>query len=202
VVDGVVSLITELGLNWVEGRARGKEDSTLGPLNSLLECALGLGERVAEREKDGAAFKATLLDRALESTDNGLSEDAKGGGETNESAGLDILNDLLESTELMAIVINSGEVLLVLSQTVTTVPGDKTLGINKPKLLTGGGLAQATASVVLNELLSDTDTSRASTHEDKTLILERNTGLLNSTNVSTQDDSTSALDIIVLLTTC
>lgn len=183
---GVVGDGTVLALdgNGVEGRAGGEEDGALGPLDGLLKGALSLGERVAEGEEDGSSTDTTRLDGLLEGADNRLGEDTKGGSETDQSAGLDVLNDLLESAELHAVVVSAGKVLLVLGKTVATVLGNKTLGIDKPELVTGLLLAQATSSVVLNELLSDTDTSRASTHEDEALVLERNTRQIHGTDVT------------------
>jgi hypothetical protein len=198
VVDRVVSFVTKLGLDGVEGRARSEEDSALGPLNSLLKGALSLGERVAEREENGTALKATLLNRVLESTDNRLGEDAEGRSKTNQGTVLDILDDFLKSTVLLTIVVSSSEVLLVLSQAITTVFSNKTLGIDEPELVAGGSFAQSTACIVLNELFGNTDTSRAGAHEDKPLFLDWNTRLLNSANISTQHNGTSSLDIVVL----
>lgn len=184
VVGGVVRLVTELGLDGAERRARGEEDSALGPLNGLLKCTLSLGEGVAEGEEDGAAAKTTSLNGGLEGADNVLGEDTEGGSQTNKSAGLDVLNDVLKSAVLLAVVVGTGKVLLVLSKTVTTVLGDKTLGVDKPELVTGSLLTQATASVVLDELLSNTNTGGTGTHEDQALLLQGNARLLNGTNVT------------------
>lgn len=114
----------------------------------------------------------------------------------------------------MAVVVSASKVLLVLSKTVTSVLGDKALGVNQPELVTSGSLAQATASVVLDELLGDTDTGGTGTHEDQALLLNGDTRQVNGANVSeypisyaqlqqemlslpSKDDSTSTLDVIV-----
>lgn len=137
---GVVcdSLIRSLDGVRVEGRAGGKDDAALGPVDGLLEGALRLGKRVGEREQDGPASKAAGVDGRLERTHHALGEDAESSSQANKGGWLDILNDLLERAELVAAVVSTSEVLLVLSQPVATVLGDKALGVDKPELLLGG----------------------------------------------------------------
>lgn len=180
-----------------KGRARGKDDGAVSPLDSLLKCALSLGEGVAEGEQDGAAVRATTVDRVLESTDAGLGEDAIGGGETNEGTGADILDDLLEGAELLAVVVGTGKVLLVLSKVVTTVLGDETLGVYEPETVTGLGLAETTLGVVLNQLLGNTDTGGTGTHKDEALVLDGDARQVDGANVTAENDGTGALDVVV-----
>lgn len=135
VCDSMVRSLDGVG---AERRARGKDDTALGPVDGLLEGALGLGERVGEREQDGPASEAARVDGCLERTHHALGENAEGGCQTNKSGWLDILDDLLERAELVAVVVCASEVLLVLGQPVTTVLGDKTLGVDKPELVLGG----------------------------------------------------------------
>ncbi|KAG7144875.1 hypothetical protein HYQ46_006384 [Verticillium longisporum] len=85
----------------------------------------------------------------------------------------------------------------MLGQVVTTVTGDKTLRVDKPELFTRLLLAKAAASVVLDELLGNTNTSGAGSHEDQPLLLKRNARQVHSTNVATENDSSSALDVVV-----
>jgi len=70
----------------------------------LLKRALGLGEGVAQREQDRPPSTAAGVDRRLEGADDRLGEDAIRGSQTNQGSRLDILNDLLEGAELMAVV--------------------------------------------------------------------------------------------------
>lgn len=191
------TVLTRLDSEGLEGRARGKDDGAFSPLNSLLESALGLGEGVAEREQDGAAVRATLVDGGLEGTDGRLSEDAECGGQTYEGTGLDIFNDLFQGAVLLALVVRAGKVLLVLGKVVTTVLGDEALGVNEPELVTGLALAQTALGIVLDELLGNTDTGGASSHKDKALVLDRHTRQVDSTNVAAKNHSASALDVIV-----
>lgn len=178
------SVLGGLGRVVAEGRAGGEDDSALGPVNSLLERALSLGQGVAQREQDGAAVRATSIDRVLESTDDGLGEDTKRGGQADQSAGLDVRNDFLEGLVLLASVVGTGKVLLVVGQVVAAVLGDETLGVHEPELVTGLSLAETALGVVFYELLGDTNTSRASTHEDETLLIKGNARQVHSTNVS------------------
>lgn len=181
----------------VEGGSRGEEDGAVGPLDGLLESALGLGERVAEGEENGATAEASGIDGSLEGADNGLGENTEGGSETDQGAGLDVGDDLLESAELVAVVVGTGKVLLVLGELVATVLGDETLGVDQPELVLGGLLAETTLGVVLDKLLGNTDTGRASSHEDQALLLKRDTRELDGVDVTGQDDGTSSLDVVV-----
>lgn len=180
-----------------KGRARGEDDGAVGPLDGLLKGTLGLGQGVAEGEQDGAAADAARVDRGLEGAHDGLGEAAKGGGETDQGRRADVLDDLLEGPELVAVVVGAGKVLLVLGQLVAAVLGHETLGVDEPELVLGLLLGQAASGVVLDHLLGDTNTGGTCAHEDEALLLEGNARQVDSTNVTTENDGTSTLDVIV-----
>ena len=215
VCDGT-RVVAHLDSDGREGGARGEDDSSLSPVDGLLKGALGLGEGVAEGEEDGTAVGTTSVDGGLEGPDGGLGEAAKSGRQADQGAGLDILNDLFQGAELLAIVVGAGKVLLVLSQVITTVLGDETLCVYEPELVAGLLLRESPTSVVLHELLGNTHTGGASTHEDEALLLKRNAREIHSTNITdnvldrpatshekgernipSENDSTGTLDIIV-----
>ncbi|KFY13254.1 hypothetical protein V492_03381, partial [Pseudogymnoascus sp. VKM F-4246] len=94
--------VSDLGLEGREGGSGSEERGAVGPGDGLLEGAFGLGERVGEREEDGAATGAGGVNGGLEGAHDGLGEDAVGGGEADEGGGLDVFDDLFEGLELVA----------------------------------------------------------------------------------------------------
>lgn len=144
------------GGEWGSG---GEDDGSFGPGDGLFEGTFGLCKRVAEREEDGSSAQTTSLDGYLESSDDGLGEDAKGRGQTDQSGGLDVFNDLFQSRKLMTVVIRSGEDLLVFCQFVSAVLGHETLGIDEPELVASGLFGKSATGVVFHDLLGNTDTS-------------------------------------------
>jgi len=174
-----------------EGRARSEEDTALSVLDGVLEGALRLAAGVGQREDDGhlVQLSHTLDDLGGEGTANG--------GETHKNGGLDVLNDVLEGLVLLALVVVTREVELVLGKLVATVVGDETLGVDQPEALSGLVLSEALVHEELDELLGDTNTGRASTEEDSTLVSGGNLGLLDTVDEATEDDSTSTLDVVV-----
>jgi hypothetical protein len=123
-LTGTVSLA--LVRDVVERRTSGKEDLSVGTLNSLLERTLGLSNGVREGEDNGALV---VLRHEAEDL---LGEGSADGRETEEGGGLDVLDDFLEGLELRNVV-GTGEVLLVLGEGVTTVVGNETLEGEKGK---------------------------------------------------------------------
>jgi hypothetical protein len=174
-----------------ERRARSEEDAALGVLDGVLEGALGLAAGVGQGEDDGHLVQ---LGHTL---DDVGSEGTADGAETHEDGGLDVLDDVLESLVLLALVVVTREVELVLGELVATVVGDETLGVDEPEALSGLVLGEALVHEELDELLGDTDTGRASTEEDGTLVSGGNLGLLDTVDETTEDDSTGTLDVVV-----
>ena len=174
-----------------EGRAGGEEAAAVGVGDSSLEVTLGLGGGVGEGEDDGGGVPVSHLAQKLGS------EDTADGGETHQNGGLDVVDDLLQGLELLAIVVLAGEVDLVVSELVTTVGSDKTLGVNKVEAAAGLILGHTLTDEEVDDLLSDTDTGGASTEEHGAVVLARKTGTLDSVDDTTQDDGTSTLDVIV-----
>lgn len=174
-----------------EGGARGEEDTTLGVLDGILEGALRLAAGVGQGEDDGHLVQLghTLDDLRSEGTTDGT--------ETHENSGLDVLDDVLEGLVLLALVVVTREVELVLGKFVTTVVGDETLGVNKPEALSGLVLGETLVHEELNELLGNTDTGRASTEEDGTLVSSGDLGLLDTVDETTKDDGTGTLNVVV-----
>lgn len=180
-----------LVLDGGEGRARGEEAAALGVLDGVLEGALGLAAGVGQGEDDGHLVQ---LGHAFE---DGRGEGTADGAETHEDGGLDVLDDVLKGLVLLALVVVTREVEFVLGELVATVVGDETLGVDQPEALSGLVLTEALLHKELNELLGNTDTGRAGTEEDGTLVGGGNLGLLDSVDETTKDDGASALDVVV-----
>lgn len=174
-----------------ERRARSEEDTALSVLDGVLEGALRLAAGVGKGEDDGhlVQLSHTLDDLGGEGTADG--------GETHENGGLDVLNDVLESLVLLALVVVTREVELVLGKLVATVVGDETLRVDQPEALSGLVLSETLVHEELDELLGDTNTGRASTEEDGALVSSGNLGLLDTVDEATEDDSTGTLDVVV-----
>lgn len=186
---GLTGSVGEGGVG--EGRAGGEEAAAIGVGNGGLKVTLGLGGGVGQGEDDGGSVPVSHL------AENLGGEDTAHGGETHQDSGLDVVNDLLESLELSAIVVLTGEVDLVVSELVTTVSGDQTLGVNEVETSAGLILGHALTDEEVDNLLGDTDTGGASTEEDGALVLARQTGALDSVDNTAKDDSTSTLDVVV-----
>jgi hypothetical protein len=182
---GVVGngVVARLDREAVERRARGKDDGAVGPVDGLLEGALGLGERVAEREKDGPAAETASVDRSLEGADDRLGEDAKGRRQADQGRWLDVLNNLLERAELVAVVVCPSKILLVLGELVAAVLGHEALSVDEPELVPGCLLRKAALGVELHQLLGDTHTCGTGSHEHETLLLNRHPGKIDGANV-------------------
>lgn len=174
-----------------EGRSGSEEAAAVSVDNGGLEVTLGLGGGVGEGEDDGSSVPVSHLAEKLGG------EDTAHGGETHQDGGLDVVNDLLEGLELSAIVVLTGEVDLVVSELVTAVSSDQTLGVDKVEASAGLILSHALTDEEVDNLLGDTDTGGASTEEDGALVLARQTGALNSVNDTTKNDGTSTLDVVV-----
>jgi len=165
--------VAVLGVERGEGRAGREDGRAVRPGDGLLERALGLGERVREREEDGASADAAGVHGRLEGPDDGLGEDAVRCRQADERGRLDILDHLLEGLELVSGVVVAREELLVIGETVTTVIRHEALGVDNVELVLCLGVGETTARVVLEELLGDTDAGTAGAHEDELLVLNR-----------------------------
>ena len=127
VLDGVVG----------EGRTRREEDSPVCPVHGLFKGAFRLAEGVAEREENRSTAESASIHRRLEGTNDRLGEDTECSGQADEGAGLDILDNLLKGTELVAVIVGASEILLVLGELVTAVLRYQALGVNQPELVPG-----------------------------------------------------------------
>jgi len=186
---GILHLAVVLHLR--ERGARSEEATALSVGDSLLKRALGFAGRIGEWENDGVLVQAS---HALE---NSGSEGAANGRKTHENGWLDILNNVVKSLELLALVVVSGEVDLVISELVATVVGDETLGVDEPELALGFVFRQTLLDEVFHDLLGYSDAGTASAKEYSTVILGSDTGGLDGVYESTNDDGTSSLDVIV-----
>lgn len=165
-------------------------------LDGFGKGALGLAAGVGQGEDNGALVK---LGHAFEDLGG---EGATDGAEAHENGWLDVLDNLLEGLVLLALVVISGEVKLVLGELVTTVVGNKTLGVDEPEAASCLVLGQSLPDEELDNLLGNTDTCRASTKEDGTLIGGGSAGLLDSVDETSEDNSTGTLDVVVECAVC
>lgn len=151
-----LSGLTELALvgDGVIWRTGGEEDLAVGPIQGVLERKLALGRRVGEGEDDGGGVEVG------HAADNVLAKGAVGGRETDEGSGLDVLDDLGEGLELLALSVVADKVLLVAGElagdNVVTGVGDEALGVNEPEAVAGLLLGEAKHAEEGHHLLGDT----------------------------------------------
>ena len=174
-----------------EGGAGGEEAAAVGVLDGGLKVTLGLGGGVGEGEDEGGGVPVGHFAEDLGG------EDTSHGGETHKDGGLDVVDDLFEGLELFAVVVLAGEVDLVVSELVTAVGSDKTLGVDEVEAVAGLILGHAFAHEELDDLPSNTDTGAAGTEEHRAVLLAGQTGALDSVDDTAEDDSASTLDVIV-----
>tara|TARA_R110002060_G_scaffold74594_1_gene83949 strand:+ start:1582 stop:2154 length:573 start_codon:yes stop_codon:yes gene_type:complete len=144
--------------------------------------------------------------------ENLLVEDSTHSGESHEDGGLYEVDDFWEGLELLTLVVIAGEIDFVLSESISSVVCDQTLGllakvtkmewntclcIDKPEATSCLVFSQALFHEVLNDLLSDTHTGTSSTHKDSSLVLGWNTALLQGVDDTGEDNSTGSLNVIV-----
>jgi hypothetical protein len=108
-----------------------------------------------------------------------------------------VVDDLLEGLPLLASIVLASEVDLVVSELVTAVGSDETLGVDEVEAVAGLILGHAFAHEELDDLTSNTDTSTAGTEKDSAVLLAGETGALDSVDDTAKDDSASTLDVIV-----
>lgn len=174
-----------------EGGAGGEETATVGVGDGGLEVTLGLGGGVGEGEDERGGVPVSHLAQDLRG------EDAAHGGETHQDGGLDVVDDLIKSLVLLAVVVTAGEVDLVVGELVAAVSGDETLGVDEVEAVTGFILGHAFAHEELDDLAGNADTGAAGAEEHRTVVLAGQTGALDSVDDTAKDDSASTLDVIV-----
>lgn len=174
-----------------ERRTRGEETATVGVGDGAVEVALGLGRGVGEREDNGSGVPVGHF------AENLGGENTAEGGETHQDGRLDEFDDLLEGLALLAVVVLAGKVDLVVGELVTAVSGDETLGVNQVEAVASLIFGHALANEEVDNLLGDTDTGAASTEEDRTVFLARQTGALDGVDDTTQDDRAGTLDVVI-----
>lgn len=174
-----------------EGGAGGEETATVGVGDGGLEVTLGLGGGVGEGEDERGGVPVSHLAQDLRG------EDAAHGGETHQDGGLDVVDDLIKSLVLLAVVVTAGEVDLVVGELVAAVSGDKTLGVDEVEAVTGFILGHAFAHEELDDLAGNADTGAAGAEEHRAVVLAGQTGALDSVDDTAKDDSASTLDVIV-----
>jgi len=174
-----------------EGRTRGEEATTVSVLDGGLIVTLRLGGRVGEGEDDGSSVPVSHLGEDLGSEDTTQSR------QTHQDSGLDVVNNLLQSLPLLASIVLTSKVNLVVSELVTTVSSDETLGINKVEAAAGLILGHTLTHEELDDLLGNTDTGRAGTEEDSAVVLAWQTRSLNSIDDTTEDNGAGTLDIVI-----
>jgi hypothetical protein len=187
-----LSWLTELSVegDGVIWRTRGEENTAVGPIQGVLEGELTLGGRVGKGEDDGGLVELG------QAADNVLAKGAKGGGETNEGGGLDVLDNLGEGLELLAVVVAADKVLLMAGElagnNVGTGGSDETLGVNEPEPLASLVLGEALHLEEGHHLLGDADGGGTATKEDNLVLLELLARGLGSTpcggNEATEND--------------
>lgn len=174
-----------------EGRARGEEAAAVGVGDGALVVALRLVGGVGQGEDDRGGVPVEHLPQDLRG------EDAADGGQAHQDGRLDIVDDLLQGLELLAVVVLAGKVDLVVGQLVTTVSGDQTLSVDEVEAAASFILGHALTHEELNDLFGNTDTGRASAEEDRTVVLAGQTGTLHGVNDTSENDRTRSLNIIV-----
>ena len=174
-----------------ERRAGGEETATVSVLDGILKVTLGLGGRIGQREDDGSGVPVGHLAEDLGG------EDTTQSGETHQDGGLDMLDDLLQSLELLALIVPTSEVNLVVGELVTAVGSDETLGVDKVEAVARLILGHAFTHEKLHNLLGDADTGRAGAEENGTVVLARQAGALDSVDHTAQNHGTGTLNIVV-----
>lgn len=174
-----------------EWRSRSKDNLLVGPLHSLVKSALGLVNWVGQWEDDWARSNRGHL------ANDGLGEHTSGGAETHEGSWLNIVDNLLKRGELLTIVVWTRKVELVVSQLVSSVVSDETLGVDEPELAASLLLWDTRLDEKLDNLLGDTDGGGSSSHKHELVLLEWNARLLKSVHDTSENDGSSSLDIIV-----
>ena len=174
-----------------EGGAGGEETAAVGVDDGGLEVTLGLGGGVGEGEDERGGVPVSHLAQDLRG------EDAAHGGETHQDGGLDVVDDLIESLVLLAVVVTASEVDLVVGELVAAVSGDETLGVDEVEAVAGFILGHAFAHEELDDLAGNADTGAAGAEEHRAVVLAGQTGALDSVDDTAKDDSASTLDVIV-----
>ena len=174
-----------------EGGTGGEEAAAVGVLDGRLKVTLGLGGGVGEGEDERGGVPIGHLAEDLRG------EDTSHSGETHENGGLDVVNDLLEGLVLLAVVVLAGEVDLVVSELVTAVGSDETLGVDEVEAVAGLVLGHAFAHEELDDLTGNPDTGAAGTKKHSAVLLAGQTGALDSIDDTAEDNSASTLDVIV-----
>lgn len=182
-------LLVAVSQSW-EWRTGRKEAFAVSVLDGVFEGTLGLAAGVGEREDDGAVVQLSHASQDL------WGEGTADGRETHENGWLDVLDDFIKSLELLTVVVVTGEVELVIGE-LATVVSNKALRIDEPESLFGFLLGKTLFHEEFSELLGDTDTSRASTEEDSTLVLGSDARLLDGIDKTAEDDGSSTLNVIV-----
>lgn len=80
---------------------------------------------------------------------------------------------------------------------IAPVIGNETFGVDEPETSSSFILGQAFSDEELDNLLGDTNTSTAGTHEHCSLVLGRNTGSFYSVDDSGEYDRAGPLDIVI-----
>lgn len=175
----------------LEGRARRKKHPAIGVSDSSLEVTLRLGGGVGQREDNGALVPVGHL------AENLRGEDTAHGGKTHQDSGLHVVNNLLKGLQLQTVVVGPSKVDLVVSELVTAISSHETLGVNQVEAGAGLIFGHALTDEEVDDLLGNTDTSTASTEEDSTVLLAGKAGALDGIDHTTEDDSSSTLDVVI-----
>lgn len=175
----------------LKGGAGGEERSTVSVGDGRFKVALGLGGWVGQREDDGSGVPVSHLAEDL------WGEDSADGRQAHKDGGLDVVDDLLQGLELLALVVGSGEVGLVFGQLVATVHGDETLGVHKVEARAGLILGHALTDEEVDDLTRNTHTRTPGSEEHGTLVLAGDTRALHSVDQAAQNHRSGSLDVII-----
>lgn len=108
-----------------------------------------------------------------------------------------MVNDLLQSLELLALVVLASKVHLVVGELVTTVSSDQTLGVDQVEAVASILLGHALTHEELDDLLGDTDTGRTGSEEHGAVVLAGQAGALDGVHHAAENHRASTLDVVI-----
>ena len=128
---------------------------------------------------------------------DGRSEDAAEGRQTHQHGRLDVVDNLIQSLVLLAVVVVAGKVDLVGSKLVATVRSDETLGVDKVEAAAGLVLGHALVDEKVDNLLGHAHASAAGAQKHGSMVFGGDARALDGVDDAAKDDGPGSLDVVV-----